>query len=315
MNEQVGTSQKEDISYNHIEIPEDIQEEIIEKALLNFRKEKFFDIRRQQLLSNLSENDILKASDRFYSNIDVSTHEKEIIVSKALFDFRKKEHHRIETKKYWDKVNNPVQFLKLNFEQTFNLFKKRVLAIEPNFSFSKQNEYVIRALCLYFSNDDRFETELNFSLKKGIMLSGSVGCGKTTIMKAFMINSQNSFSFAKCRDVSNEFMLKDNQDNTVSKYSKIISDKSHVFVGQKDVGLCFDDLGTESVKKNYGNDTDVMSEIIYLRYERKLFNKTHFTLNINGDNIKEMYGHRLYSRLREMCNHITFCESIDYRCL
>jgi len=74
---------------------------------------------------------------------------------------------------------------------------------------------------------------------------------------------------------------------------------------------CFDDLGTESNLKYYGNDCNVMAEILLSRYDMFIHHqmKTHITTNLNGDEIEEMYGIRVRSRMRELFNLIAFDET------
>jgi len=79
---------------------------------------------------------------------------------------------------------------------------------------------------------------------------------------------------------------------------------------------CFDDLGTEDEVRHYGSVTNVLGQIILMRYElfqsRKVM--THFTSNLTSDQIGNHYGERVRSRLREMCNWIEYSpESRDKR--
>ena len=71
---------------------------------------------------------------------------------------------------------------------------------------------------------------------------------------------------------------------------------------------CFDDLGTEDEVKHYGTQTNVLGQIILMRYElfqgRQVL--THFTSNLTAVQIEKYYGDRVRSRLREMCNWIEY---------
>ncbi|MGC4128512.1 MAG: RteC domain-containing protein [Bergeyella sp.] len=73
---------------------------------------------------------------------------------------------------------------------------------------------------------------------------------------------------------------------------------------QKPKYLCFDDLGTETSSKYFGNDCNVMAEILLTRYD--LFKEkgilTHITTNLSATEIESQYGNRLRSRMREMFN-------------
>jgi DNA replication protein DnaC len=82
---------------------------------------------------------------------------------------------------------------------------------------------------------------------------------------------------------------------------------------QKKAGIiCFDDLGTESNLKYFGNECNVMGEILLSRYDafthpelsKRL--KTHLTTNLSASEIEQFYGNRIRSRLRESFNLIAF---------
>ncbi|WP_293925433.1 hypothetical protein [Sphingobacterium sp. UBA6320] len=249
-----------------------------------------------------------------YDHINLSKSEIESITNEALRQARKSKHFQIERKKYWDKVNTPVTYPVLNLEQTKEFFMKRVLELNPDFKITEFNIQIIDLLAAYFSKDESFEDE-GFSFKKGIMLVGPVGCGKTTILKAFAVNSTNPFSFTTARKISDSYLSKENGgEHTIDKFSNMITSNPSYNFGFKSIGLCIDDLGVESVKKNFGNEIDVVGDIILNRYEQELFTTTHFTANIGGNEIEQAYGLRVKSRLRQMCNFIAFDENTpDYR--
>ena len=76
---------------------------------------------------------------------------------------------------------------------------------------------------------------------------------------------------------------------------------------------CFDDLGTETTSKYFGNDCNVMAEILLTRYD--LFKEkgiiTHLTTNLSATEIESQYGNRLRSRMREMFNLFGYEESSE----
>lgn len=71
---------------------------------------------------------------------------------------------------------------------------------------------------------------------------------------------------------------------------------------------CFDDLGAEQSLKYYGNECNVMGEILLSRYEYFVSHDmtTHITTNLSASEIEELYGNRVRSRMREMFNLILF---------
>lgn len=166
------------------------------------------------------------------------------------------------------------------------------------------NEPVIKILSYYFSGDENFELiEDGYSLDKGILIIGPVGSGKTTILKAIQRNSFNPFRFVSCRTVAGDYA--EFGTSSIKSYSNIGDINKRDWFGHSKIGTCFDDLGTESEKKNFGNQLNVMAEIILNRYDNSVQkNKTHFTTNLTAKELKEYYGIRATSRMREMLNII-----------
>ena len=116
------------------------------------------------------------------------------------------------------------------------------------------------------------------------------------------------YKIKTCREISFEFAK--NGFEALHHYTQ----KEHTQT--RLTGYCFDDLGAEQNIKHYGNDLNVMAEIIISRYEDFVQNKsiTHITTNLSASEIEALYGNRLRSRMRSMFNLITFSnESRDKR--
>ncbi len=76
---------------------------------------------------------------------------------------------------------------------------------------------------------------------------------------------------------------------------------------------CFDDLGTETSLKYYGNEaTNVMAEILLSRYDLFVSKGmiTHITTNLSAYEIESAYGSRTRSRMRSMFNLIAFDNNV-----
>lgn len=235
-----------------------------------------------------------------YKHIELTDEEVEV----ALRNTRKEKYFKIENATYHNKVIQEPVYQKLSVEELFNYAKERARAIVSDFVIDSEILDIFELLSLYFSEDKEFEQD-GRSLKKGIMLLGPLGCGKTTTMKAFAVNCYNSFAVTSCRKVSDNYIKLGPE--TVYDYSELVPAFGPENFGQILIGRCFDDLGTETTKKHFGNELNVMAEIILNRYDNPaLKNKTHFTANLTTDQIGEMYGERVKSRLREICNLIEF---------
>lgn len=134
------------------------------------------------------------------------------------------------------------------------------------------------------------------------MLTGPVGVGKTTLMQLLRNFSppQQRHVMKSCRDISFEFI--EEGYATIHKYSRQPSKKD------KPPLYCFDDLGAENNLKYYGNECNVMAEILLSRYDLFVSRniKTHITTNLSATEIEQHYGNRVRSRMREMFNLVSF---------
>lgn len=150
--------------------------------------------------------------------------------------------------------------------------------------------------------DDAACFQYGINLNKGILLSGPVGCGKTSLMSLmkYLTPTEYKFFVKPCRDISFEFIQDGYQ--IIHKYSK---GKLYEFEPKT---ICFDDLGTENNLKYFGNECNVMAEILLSRYDIFTTKKiqTHITTNLSASEIENIYGNRVRSRLREMVNLIAF---------
>jgi DNA replication protein DnaC len=175
----------------------------------------------------------------------------------------------------------------------------------PGFKVIADDYEIIFKLLAYFMKDTAGAEKFNLSFRKGILLSGPVGCGKTSLMNIikYFHEPEERYIMKSCRDVSFEFIQEGY--SVIHKYSKqsFKSDKPKVY--------CFDDLGTENNLKYYGNDCNVMAEVLLSRYDMFISRHmlTHVTTNLNSSEIEEIYGTRIRSRLREQFNLIAFSES------
>ncbi len=161
---------------------------------------------------------------------------------------------------------------------------------------------IIYKLIAYFLKDEATCFQYNINLNKGILLSGPVGCGKTSLMNLmkFLTPTEHKFFVKPCRDISFEFIQVGYL--IIHKYSK-----GKLYESEPKT-ICFDDLGTENNLKYFGNECNVMAEILLSRYDIFIAKKiqTHITTNLSASEIEKIYGNRVRSRLREMINLIAY---------
>lgn len=246
------------------------------------------------------------------SNSEIQLTEAEVI--EALTKAKEEKAVRLRRQLYSDKINAIKLIPAYTASQLLDKIKMKGLDEIRGFEVDEFNEQQLIDLSHYFTGDKRFETN-DRSLGKGLLLMGSIGCGKTSIMRLFSNNQIASYMVISCRTVSADFA--NYGDEGVEKYKYAMSSAFHGrdFDHHKSLGICFDDLGTEENKKHYGNSSNVMCEIILNRYDQKeaLRNKTHITTNLTAEDIKSMYGDRFVSRARELFNVIEFDKKIDRR--
>ena len=110
------------------------------------------------------------------------------------------------------------------------LEQKGKLQFGDKFHFIEDDLNNIKKLICYFLKDEVMAATFNIDLEKGILLSGPVGCGKTTLMTLMrnVAQQNNKFILKTCRDISFEFIKEGYQ--TIQKYSN-----EHIISGQQNL--------------------------------------------------------------------------------
>lgn len=188
---------------------------------------------------------------------------------------------------------------------------------------------LVDMLVMYFNNDERFiKLQNGFNLKKGLLLRGMPGLGKTFTLKLFA----QDFSLTDGWKGNSNFLLKNFVSTkkieaeyagaghkSLTQYTRLNQNYTNVdkssgalLPGEASIEakkiFVFDDLGAENIPVlHFGNSMNVMESILMDRYElfTDLGIRTHLTTNIvEGEMIEEIYGPRVRSRMREMFNII-----------
>lgn len=178
---------------------------------------------------------------------------------------------------------------------------------EKPYDLEKINDVVILFIkWLYMIEDEK----LDFT--KGILLKGHTGKGKTFIFRILQhfvkidnvsyIDNKKKFliypRIVNVKQISGEF-----QDPEKGGY-RIIQKYAYFNC------LVLDDIGKEQAEsKLYGNNLNVVEEIINIREERGLL--TFGTTNLNR--MSEMYDDRTISRMHQLFNIITVNHNKDFR--
>ncbi|WP_444626218.1 ATPase [Flavobacterium columnare] len=165
--------------------------------------------------------------------------------------------------------------------------------------FDEDKETILKLL-IYAIQDQKMASQCNINLNKGILLSGKIGCGKTSLMHLIKPFMKQVYKIKTCREISFEFAK--NGYEALQPYIQKSAFQHRLS------GYCFDDLGAEQQIKHFGNDCNVIAEILISRYEQFVENNsiTHITTNLSATEIENLYGNRLRSRMRSMFNLIAF---------
>lgn len=202
-------------------------------------------------------------------------------------------------------------------EQTSDYMLYRAAKLfDGSFGLDKENRPVFDLLCAYFSNDKSFLSLALMigiespSLDKGLFLAGNFGVGKTWLMRLFAKNTKQVYEVINAKYIADAFTKGKDVAEGEELIEEFVQNKKNAFEDpdcfyQKFSGLCIDDLGTEDIKNNYGNKKNVIGDLIEKRYAKGtagIF--LHATTNLSAEQLKEFYGGRVISRMRELFNYI-----------
>jgi len=186
-----------------------------------------------------------------------------------------------ELKDLWD-AKNVYRLMKWTSEKVYG--KPLIL--------NEHNKTLISAICFFISGDQRFETELKLDRRKGLLIRGISGLGKTHLLKCVAENDLNPIKIISMIEVADEIKQEGEYQINMGR-NKIIY---------------LDDVGTEEATVNhYGTKINFFKnfiETVYLRNIENGFGKLIISTNNSYSDIEEKYGFRVRSRMRDMFNVI-----------
>lgn len=141
---------------------------------------------------------------------------------------------------------------------------------------------------------------------KGVLLCGSIGIGKTTIMKVISMAAMSGyvenvkpFRVIPIRKIAKSYLKKDG--DPYKEYQ--------IGEGYPNHNICLDDIGIEEVQlKLFGNNVALVPDLVMELYENftsPYKTITHFTTNLFPSEIESTYGVRTYDRIIQMINLFT----------
>ena len=212
---------------------------------------------------------------------------RRMIVGQAMKDEEKKENERRRRARFQEPI-------------TYDELKEMVMVeagrLPFDFVIDEFNEEVFHLLLLYFTNDPEFnEQEVTYkdgkkvklSLSKGIaLISSKKGTGKSILMKLFQGNKRMPYLCVPTKDISR--MYKEKGETAIHEHSDLLYiAPMPVFSYHQRIGICFEDLGNEIPKGNWGDKSDVMVDVLFKIYERNQetgnFFPFHLTSNLSGN--------------------------------
>lgn len=171
---------------------------------------------------------------------------------------------------------------------------------------------VITKLLTYFMRDEDVAPAVGLDLNKGLLLTGPIGCGKTSLIRIMRNLAMPAYKpvIRSCREICFDYGRFG--FDVIQRYSTR-SFEPYTSIPRT---YCFDDLGMESLINYWGNNFNVMAEILQSRYDLMINCRmvTYATTNKNAEELEAAYGPQVRSRMRSMFNLVAFHpESRDKR--
>ncbi len=219
----------------------------------------------------------------------------ELISSHEAWKKRKKEKNqspRVITQlpKRVAKTITPDEFKIIFFREWWDLIDRKPIVPKENKTFLNE---LMKYMCQEPSKLDP---------RKGIMLIGTYGNGKTQLFRALVRSALKS-------QASNVRVYRINHYKSFKKVRNKQLMMSDILDEFSNTHVLIDDLGYEENVDNaavnhYGTKTDIVVEAIRFRYHisQQKGITTHITTNKTIGNIQSIYGGGTSSRIQEMCN-------------
>lgn len=212
----------------------------------------------------------------------------------------------------FDKItDSQIKEIKINWSEHEPIITRISRNIEPNFKVTEHNSDTLKLLLMYFTRNPAFITKLKDisgiegSFKKGIMLIGAVGTGKSLMFRIFkeytkVILGTNSFQMHTAIDII---------DNVNVSGIEYLDKYSHNFNEKKPYPIrCYiDDIAAKNeIIQHYGTKVNVIEQLLSLRYnlQQRYGTLTHASSNKYPNEFRALYDDRIADRMKEMFNII-----------
>lgn len=193
--------------------------------------------------------------------------------------------------------DNIIKNVNVNWDAHSNGILNIAKNLEPGFIVTEDNKFILKKMLLYFTGDKEFDG----SLKKGLMICGGVGTGKTLLFEIFKLYTgrilrTNSYRYYLSTDII------DNVNVNGVEYLELFNNNY-----SNPITCYIDDIASRNeIVKYYGTEVNAMEQLLSIRYNvysryRKL---THVSLNKYPNELKDIYDARIIDRMKEMFNII-----------
>lgn len=214
-----------------------------------------------------------------------------------------------------------------NFIDTMSYLKALAQSRDKDFKLNAHDKKIYEQLFYYFTNNQNYFNGSEINFKKGLLIVGANGVGKSTILKLFtdfFFEGKNRFYY-----ISNLALQGNDQGTSVLDQINFKHD------------YCLDDIGSESKTIFYGQHFEVFEHVIKKHEQTnfpeyrpdqklcgKIWSSTNFkssriipnrkariyaTTNLSLSEIESRYGSRIYSRIASFFNVINFPTVNDKR--
>lgn len=171
-------------------------------------------------------------------------------------------------------------------------------------SFKIKNEHLapIQKILTYAVQDEKNSPNLGLDLKKGLFINGPEGCGKSAIMHLCRpyFGKRGAFDVKSCKTISFEYARAGFEALHTYMHPSSKYNPQKIY--------CYDDFGTETIQKHFGNECNVMKEIMSIQYEDYIKKGyfSHIISHLTPSDIEQKYGLKMRNQLRTMYNLINF---------
>lgn len=174
-----------------------------------------------------------------------------------------------------------------NADKFFKVMRSRVREQGQELIYNEGNEKLVKAICFRLSSDPRYESDLGFSFRKGLIIRGTPGLGKTFIPSLVADNPICPIQILSMNEIT----------ETVRKTGEFLGIKFGTFEF-----IYLDDLGTEETPvKFFGTEINWFKtwyENFYATAKNKSY-RLMVSTNLSFQEIEDKYGFRIRDRMAE----------------